>query len=77
MLTKTDLAQIKKVVKTEFKGSVTKSDLRKELNPIRSDITKIRKDIDVIISLFDREYLEIRARVERIEQHLNLEPISP
>lgn len=76
MLTKTDLVQIKKVVKSELKTSATKTDLKRELNPIRSDTAKMRKDIDVIISLFDRDYLEIRARVERIEQHLKLEPIS-
>ncbi len=77
MLTKTDLVQIKKVFKNELKNSLTKNDLKKELKPMKSDIAKIRKDVDVVISLFDREYLELRARVERIEEHLNLEQISP
>jgi len=67
MLTKTDLKKIDNLLDKRFKI---------ELKPIKSDISKIRKDIDVIISLFDREYVNLRQRVERIEEHLNLPPLS-
>lgn len=67
MLTKTDLKQIDGVVSRRFK---------KEVKPLKSDVSHIRKDIKTLINYFDREYLEIRARVERIEEHLNLESLS-
>lgn len=84
MLTKIDLKQIqrvvhdesRKVVKEENKNLASKSDLKKELDPIKKDISKIRKDINAIIGFFDTEYLELRKRVERIEDHLNLPPIA-
>ena len=79
MLTKTDLSQIRKITRQETKAIVqqeTKTITRKELKPIKTDIAKIRKDIGVIISFFDKEYLELRHRVKRIEEHLNLSPMS-
>lgn len=72
MLTKNDLSQIRKAVKEELVTHPTKNDLTKELRPIKDDITHIRKDIKAIVSFFDREYLELRRRVERIEEHLGL-----
>lgn len=71
MLTKNDLTEIDKIVTQRIK-----TELKTELKPIKSDIAKMRKDIDVIISLFDREYLDLRKRVERIEDHLNLPPLA-
>ena len=88
MLNKTDLQHIQKIVKTEvqqetkkivkdeLKNLVTKDDLKKELYPIKKDVTQIRKDIKAIIAFFDHEYLELRKRVERIEDHLNLPPFT-
>lgn len=49
-----------------------RSIIQEELKPVKEDITKIRKDISMIVSFFDREYVELRRRVERIEQHLQL-----
>lgn len=63
--TKADLARA-------LENHPTKADLAKELKPIKSDTAKIRKDIDAIISLFDREYVDLRKRVARIEEHLGL-----
>ena len=91
MLTKTDLKQIQKIVKTEVQQETrkivqeetkkivqqeTRKIVKEELVPIKKDITQIRKDIKAIVSFFDEEYLELRNRVERIENHLNLPPIS-
>lgn len=44
----------------------------KKLNPIKEDVSKTRTGINVIISLFDREYVDLRKRVEIIEKHLQL-----
>ena len=84
MLTKIDLLKIeriihgetRKIVKDEVKNLVSKDDLKKELDPVKKDITSIRKDQKVIVSFFDNEYLELRKRVERLENHLSLPPIS-
>ena len=66
MLTKSDLNQIQKVVKIET------SPLSKSVKQIKSDISEIRKDVKTLVNYFDREYLELRARVEKIEEHLNI-----
>lgn len=67
MLTKTDLSQIKKIVQEE-----TTVVIGKKLKPIKQDIAQIRNDQKTIISFFDKEYLDLRKRVERIEEHLSL-----
>ncbi|MEK7064396.1 MAG: hypothetical protein AAB973_02185 [Patescibacteria group bacterium] len=46
--------------------------LKKELKPIKDDISHIRKDMKTIINYFDREYLGLRSRVERIEEYLKI-----
>ena len=63
MLTKSDLKHIDEIV-------------TKRINPIKEDVIEIRKDIKTIVNFFDNEYLELRKRIERIEEHLNLSSIS-
>lgn len=70
MLTKRDLDQIRKAIQDEL------SALRKDNKTIKEDISQIRKDIKTIVNFFDKEYLELRERVDRLEQHLNLPPLS-
>lgn len=72
--TKADLANhpTKQDLARELSNHPTKQDLAKELKPLKDDIAHIRKDTKAIVGFFDREYLELRKRVERIEQHLNL-----
>lgn len=67
MLTKTDLKQIDTIVTIRINNAV---------KPIKQDTVQIRKDIKIIVSFFDREYLELRKRVERIEERLHLPPLS-
>ena len=75
MLNKTDLQHIQKIVKTEVQQE-TRRIVKEELNPVKKDITHIRRDIKTIVSFFDDEYLKLRKRVERIEDHLNLPTIT-
>ena len=78
MLTKSDLSQIQKVVNTETTKIVnveTKKIIVQELKPIKDDITHIRKDMKTIVNYFDKEYLQLRKRVERLENHLHLSPL--
>ena len=55
----------------------TKADLTSALqnHPTKADLTKalrpIRKNIKSIISLFDKEYVVLRKRVKKIEEHLH------
>lgn len=54
---------------------LTKDDLyqiKKIIEPIKKDVIQTRKDVKVLISYFDREYLELRKRIDRIEEHLGL-----
>jgi hypothetical protein len=67
--------------KADLKGLLTKEDAKKfstknDIKVIKQDLTKIRKDIGTIVGFFDREYLDLRKRVERIEEHLDLHPTN-
>ena len=75
MLTKSDLKQIDRVVSKRINEGVIP--LNKDVRTLKSDISEIRKDTKTIVNFFDKDYLEFRTRVERIEEHLNLDPISP
>ncbi len=46
--------------------------MEKRLKPIKDDVAHIRKDIKTMVGFFDREYLDLRKRVERIEGYLKL-----
>lgn len=85
MLTKADLKEVKNAAKEGTRNILTAelrplrkdvSELKSDLKDVKKDILKMRKDIDIIISLFDSEYLNLRERIERIENHLQLPPIS-
>jgi len=89
MLTKGDLQEIDKVltkrIKTELKPvriemqdglKTVRAEMQAELKPIKSDIGQIRRDIKTIVNFFDCEYLDLRKRVERIEEHLHLSAAS-
>jgi hypothetical protein len=65
---KKELGPLKKDV-SSIRSDMQKM-VRKELSPIKKDITKIRSDIAIMSSFFDNEYLGLRSRVERIEQHI-------
>ena len=70
MLTKQDLSEIQKVIQKEVEP------IKKDIKTIKSDATQIRSDVKTVINLFDKEYLELRKKVERIEEHLNLPTIN-
>jgi predicted nucleic acid-binding Zn-ribbon protein len=78
---KSDVATIKGEI-TTVKGDVTdlKNDvatIKGEVTTMKGDLAKVRTDINVLVSFFDREYMDLRKRVDRIEEHLNLPPIAP
>jgi hypothetical protein len=84
MLTSQDLSEIQKIIRKETKSIVQEetslivekamAPIKKDLKTIKSDMTQIRSDVKTIVNFFDKEYLELRKRVERIEEHLSLSP---
>ncbi len=63
MLTKTDLNEISKIVKS--------SEIR-----LDKRIDKLGRKLDYAINFLDRDHLKLLDRIERIEEHLNLESKS-
>lgn len=63
MLTKQDFNQIKKIVETA-------------VDPIKKDLKKVDKKVDLVIKSFDREYLGLQKRIMRVETHLQLKPLA-
>lgn len=67
MLTKEDLQAIKSLISDAvIRGN---NSLEKKLR------RAIKKESRVVINYFDREYLGLKKRVERAEDHLGLPPI--
>ncbi len=64
MLTKDELNQIRGIVKEENKAS---------LKPVKEDIKQIRQDQNRIIAFFDKSYINLRSRVEKIEEVLGIQ----
>ena len=85
MLSKDDLKQIKIIVAGEVgnqtilqnKGFSGKfNSLTEEVKGIKKDILNVQKDLDTVIQFFDRDYLELCGRVERIEKHLGITALT-
>ena len=73
MLNSNDIKIIKKLLQDEI--SSIKNDIKKiksNFKTINSDVSKIRKDINGIITFFDNEYIELRNRVDKIEEYLKI-----
>lgn len=47
-----------------------------KLKPLKSTIKKIDDKLDAMIRLYDQEYVHLRKRVDRVEDHLNLSPLK-
>ena len=81
MLTDSDLTKIDGLIEKRLKpiknevaslGQMMDEKMEKRLKPIKDDVAHIRKDIKTMVGFFDREYLDLRKRVERIEGYLKL-----
>ncbi|MFH0864282.1 MAG: hypothetical protein V1858_04310 [Candidatus Gottesmanbacteria bacterium] len=83
MLTKADLQAIDKIVKSEIAVSdrLLRGEMKTMGNELRGEMNngfkRVEKKLDYISDFWDRNYLKLLQRVERIEKHLGLEPISP
>lgn len=79
MLTKNDVKIIGNLFDEKFDKKLDEkfeNAFKKHISSIKEDITQIRKDQKLIIRFFDREYLNLRKRIERIESYLKLSAIN-
>ncbi len=72
--------QTPKIVQKEITGF--RSEIRKEfkivkkdISTIKRDMSKVRRDLNTVIDVFDRDIIELRSRVDRIDQFLKLPPV--
>lgn len=77
MLTKNDLSQIRGVVQEETRKIVQEevAPIKKDIETLKKDVKKIDKKLDKTIDFFDKESLELRTRVKRVENQLGLGPV--
>lgn len=70
MLTKDDLKEIGRVVKSQIQTEL--EPIKKDLTDVKKGVRKIEKTTDVMIDMFDVADVKLQKRVTRIEEHLNL-----
>ena len=78
VLTKTDLNQIRGVVREEVKNEV-QTQLKNELEPVKKDLKVLKKDIkylkktaNLIVKNYDEGGVLLSKRVTRIVEHLQI-----
>lgn len=54
----------------------TSAIVKKDIATVKKSLASIEKKIDKSVDFIDREYLALQKKVERIEKHLKLEPLS-
>ena len=72
MLTKNDLNQIRGIVSDEISGQLdTKLDsIKKDIKVLKSGLSKLGKNQDIMLDLLDKEQMEQRKRLSRLEEHV-------
>ena len=63
--------ETRKIVKEELEP------VKRDIQTVKKDIVKIRKNINTVINFSDVEYLELRKRIEKIEEHLHISALIP
>lgn len=73
MLTKNDLNQIKNIVKGEINPVVNGLELvKKDIKVIKRDVSKLKRDQGTMLDLLDKEQMQQRKRIIRLEEHVGL-----
>lgn len=66
MLTQTDLKSIDQLLERRLEQK-----FEEKLSPVSKTIKKLEKFLIKTIKLFDREYISLRKRVEKVEDQLS------
>ncbi len=70
MLTKTDLNQISGLLDAKFDTKL--APIKKDIKSLKKDVSKIRKDQGTMLDLLDKEQMQQRKRIIRLEEHAGL-----
>lgn len=76
MLTKDDLTAIRKITREEVGSQLDERlnyALDKKLNPINKRLNRIQSDLDTAIRLLDKDIIDHRKRIERLEENSKLQ----
>jgi|GEM_PF-4379368 len=66
MLTSQELHQIQEIFQKEMLS------INKDLKIINKDLGETRNDVKVLISYFNHDYVNLRKRIEVLEEHLGI-----
>lgn len=74
MLEKSDLQQIREIIKEEVQP-IVESQLKpisRSLLKLEAGLRKTNRDIDIIVRTFDRDYLGLKERVASLEDKVGV-----
>lgn len=74
MLEKSDLQQIREVIREEVRPIVKEElvPIKKDIKALRTDVSKIKGDINMVIEVFDEKDIELEKRIERVETKVGI-----
>jgi hypothetical protein len=70
MLTRDDLQQIRVVVREEVTSET--GPIKKQLSVVTRKVTRLQKEMTLIVHDYSNAISGVRKRVEKIEEHLDL-----
>lgn len=70
MLTKNDLNQIRVVVKEEITDQI--EPVKKDIKVLKHDVSHLKRDQKTMLDLLDKEQMQQRKRIIRLEEHAGL-----
>lgn len=70
MLTKNDLNQIRGVVKDEVTAQL--DPVKKDIKVLKRDVSQIKRNQEVMLDSLDKEQMQQRKRIIRLEEHVGL-----
>lgn len=74
MLEKSDLQTIQKLVSGGIQSLLKQEikPMKADIRAIKADMSETRRDINMIIEAIDTGYIDLRKRVERIEERVGI-----
>lgn len=82
MLGKSDLQQIREIIQKEVRPIVQEEvrpiiteelvPIKKDIKSLKTDVSAIKKDIHMIIGVFDKKDIELQHRIEKIESKVGI-----
>ncbi len=70
MLTKNDLSQISGLLDSRL--DIKLEPIKKDIKDIKRDVSKLKRNQDTMLDLLDKEQMQQRKRIIRLEEHTGL-----